>query len=245
MSHHSCFASEETERLLAANGLRDLDSAFRLGKPLDDLHERRAIRHDFKRVVRCELTGPEGVTRVYIKRQWRRGRLVPRPTDVRRGIGWKCTPIHEWHGLRTLQQAGFLVAEPLALFWRGWGLSRGAVVTRAVPPQYSLADLILGGDFERMSPERQAALIEGVADVVGRLHRAHISWRSMKAKHFYPEETAQGMWRMWLIDCEGVYTQATRHDCLREWGAFLRYISTRAPNLQEAFSSSYCVPAAL
>jgi hypothetical protein len=176
---------------------------------------------------------------VYIKRQWCRERWLPRPTDIRHRIAVKCSPIHEWRGLRILQDAGFLVAEPLAVYWKGWGFSRGAVVTRAVPPQYSLADWILSGEFEAMAPERRNHLIEAAAGVVARLHRARISWRSMKAKHFYPEETEAGSWRIWLIDCEGVYRWATRHDCQREWLAFLKYIAARTPALREAFLAAY------
>ena len=239
MSHHCCFASAEVERLLAANGLRDLEAAFRVGEPLDDLHEARARRHEFKRVFKFDLNGPEGVTRVYIKRQWRRERWLPRPTDIRHRIAVKCSPIHEWRGLRILQNAGFFAAEPLALFWRGWGFSRGAVVTRAVPPRVSLADLILSGEFEAMAPERRNPMIEAAANVIARLHRTHISWRSMKAKHFYPEEIAPGTWRIWLIDCEGVCRRATRRDCQREWRAFLKYIAARAPALREAFLAAY------
>jgi hypothetical protein len=239
MSHHCCFASDEVERLLAANGLRDVDAAFRVGEPLDDQHEARASRHDFKRVVKFDLHGPDGVTRVYIKRQWRRVRWLPRPTDLRHRIDVKCQPIHEWRGLHTLQDAGFHVAEPLALFWQGWGFSRGAVVTRAVPPRDSLADLILSGEFEAMDSQRRAAMIDAAANVIARLHRTHISWRSMKAKHFYPEETAPGTWRIWLIDCEGVYRRATRRDCQREWGTFLKYIAARTPGLRDAFLKAY------
>src|SRR5205085_9853670 len=117
--------------------------------------------------------------------QWSRDRWLPRPTDIRHRIGLQCSPIHEWRGLRMLQAAGFHVSEPLAVFWRGWGFSRGAVVTRAVPPAHSMADMLLSGELEQMDAAKRASLIDAAAKVVARLHRARISWRSMKAKHFY------------------------------------------------------------
>jgi hypothetical protein len=239
VTHHRCFASQEVEQLLSANGLADLNSAFELGEPLGDLHEGRASRHEYKRVVKLDLAAPDGVTRVYIKRQWRRERWLPRPTDIRHRIRLKCSPVHEWRGLRLLQGAGFCVAEPLALFWQGWGFSRGAVVTRAVPPQYSLADLIQIGELDAMAPQRRISLIEASAKLIARLHRARISWRSMKAKHFYPEETSPCNWRIWLIDCEGVYNRATRRDCQREWGVFLRFVTPRMHDLRKAFLAAY------
>lgn len=239
MSQHSQFASHEIERLLTANGLCDLEAAFELGEPLDVLHAARATRHQHKRVVRLDLNSPTGKTRVYIKRQWRRERWLPRPTDIRHRIALKCSPVHEWHGLRILKSAGFHVSEPLALFWQGWGFSRGAVVTRAVPPTRSMADLLLRGELQRMETRRLDTLIEAAAGVVARLHRARLSWRSMKAKHFYPEEVPGGKWRIWLIDCEGVYRRASRHDCRREWRNYLEYIQARAPGLQKSFVTAY------
>jgi hypothetical protein len=102
-----------------------------------------------------------------------------------------------------------------------------------------LADLVDSGELELMDPERRKLLIDAAADVVARLHRARISWRSMKAKHFYPEETRPGTWRIWLIDCEGVYTWATRHDCLREWNTFLKSVGQGGSAVQDALLAAY------
>ena len=239
MSNHCQFVSKEIARLLGANGIYDLDSVFRAGTAVDEEHERRATRHRFKRVVQFELKDATGSTTVYIKRQWGRERWLPRPTDIRHRIGLLCSPVHEWRGLHTLQAAGFHVSEPLALFWRGWGLSRGAVVTRAVPPTRSMADMLLSGELERMDAAKRDSLIAAAAKIVARLHRERISWRSMKAKHFYPEEFGGGQWRIWLIDCEGVYRRASRRDCQREWRTYLRYFTSRAPALQDAFLAAY------
>ena len=239
MSNHSRFASDEVERLLAANKICDLDSAFRVGDSLDEEHERRATRHATRRVVKVELKDLAGTTAVYIKRQWNRDSWLPRPTDIRHRIGLLCSPVHEWRGLRTLQQAGFHVSEPLALFWRGWGFSRGAVMTRAVPPTRSMADMLLSGELQDMDATKRDSLIKAATKVVARLHQARISWRSMKAKHFYPEDLGGDRWRIWLIDCEGVYRWASRRDCEREWRTYLRYFTTRAPALRDSFLEAY------
>jgi Lipopolysaccharide kinase (Kdo/WaaP) family len=221
MGSHARFASDEIAKLFATSGLRDLEDAFRVGVPLGEQHLRRATRHQNKHVVKFGMDGPDGPTTVYIKRQWRRQRWVVRPTDIRHRINLQCSPVHEWRGLRILQEAGFSVSEPLALFWSGWGLARGAVVTRAVPPPSSLADMLHNGELDSMPAEHRRALIDAAVEVVADLQKARISWRSMKAKHFYPERFASGVWRIWLIDCEGVYRWASRRDCAREWQTFL------------------------
>jgi hypothetical protein len=236
---HSQFASEEIAKLLRANGINNLDDAFSAGETVDQQHERRASRHHNKRVVRLDLKSPHGPVPVYIKRQWQRERWVPRPTDLRHRIGIQCSPIHEWRGLRILADAGFNVSEPLALFYRGWGFARGAIVTRAVPPRASMADMLLSGELQALDAERRESLIAEAACVAARLHRSRISWRSMKAKHFYPEDMGNGTWRIWLIDCEGVYRRASRRDCQREWNTYLRYFESHTPALQEPFTSAY------
>ncbi len=233
MSDRSQFASDGIAELLRANGLCSLDDAFHLGEVVDEQHRQRATRHENKRVVKFDLKGPSGTTPVYIKRQWRRERWIPRPTDIRHRIGLQCSPVHEWRGLRILQDAGFNVSQPLALFYRGWGFVRGAVVTRAVPPSCSMADMLLSGALQAMDIRRRDSLIEEAAGVAARLHRTRIAWRSMKAKHFYPEELSHGNWRIWLIDCEGVYRWASQRDRNREWKTFLHYFTTHTPAISE------------
>ena len=239
MASHSRFASDEVAQLLADNGICDLDSAFQVGDSLDVEHEPRATRHATRRVVKVDLKDSAGAKSIYIKRQWRRERWLPRPTDIRHRINLWCSPIHEWHGLRTLQAAGIHVAEPLAVFWSGLGYSRGAVVTRAVPPARSMSDLLHSGELEHMHSAKRGSLIEAATSVVAQLHRARISWRSMKAKHFYPEDLGGNRWRIWLIDCEGVYRWASRRDCNREWRTYLRYFTSHTPALQDAFLNAY------
>jgi hypothetical protein len=95
------------------------------------------------------------------------------------------------------------------------------------------------GELDAMAPERRTSLIEEAANVIARLHRLRMSWRSMKAKHFYPEETAPGTWRIWLIDCEGVSTWASRRDSRREWAEFLRFVTPRMLELRKTFLAAY------
>jgi hypothetical protein len=239
MSNHSRFASDEIEKLFAKNGLRDLGDAFRVGEYLTDQHYRLATRHKHRHVVKFDLAGPDGTISVYIKRQWRRERWLPRPTDIRHRIHLQCSPVHEWRGLRMLEEIGVNVAQPMAVFWSGWGLARGAVVTRAVPTNLSMADLLLSGKLLEMPTDRLNALIDAAVNVIIRMHQARISWRSMKAKHFYPEELRDGAWRIWLIDCEGVYRWASRRDCDREWKTFVETFTSHTSVLRKPFLAAY------
>ncbi len=240
MVNHREFASPQVAQLLEANGIHDLDSAFRVGEPLDEEHEGRATRHFNRRVVKVALRDESGATTdAYIKRQWKRDRLLPRPTDLRHRTRLLCSPVHEWRGLNTLQKAGFQVSEPLALFWSGWGFSRGAVVTRAVPPTRSISDLLYSGDLEQMDSAKRSSLIEAATRLIARFYKERISWRSMKAKHFYPEDLGSNNWRIWLIDCEGVCRRASCSDCERDWRSYLQSLAAHAPALHNAFIEAY------
>jgi len=239
MTNHAQFASGEIEALLAANGLQTLDDAFRVGQPLGHQHFHRATRHKNRRVVKFELEEPGGPTTVYIKRQWRRERSLPRPTDFLHRINLFCSPIHEWRGLQILEDIGMNVSQPLGVFWRGWGLAQGAIVTRSLPVELSMADLLLAGKLLEMPTERLNSLIEAAVDVVVRLQWHGISWRSMKAKHFYPEAMRDGSWRIWLIDCEGVSRWATRRDYKRQWNGFVETLTQHSPSLRKPLLAAY------
>jgi hypothetical protein len=90
-----------------------------------------------------------------------------------------------------------------------------------------------------MPNDRLNALVDAAVRVVVRLHQARISWRSMKAKHFYPEELRDGTWRIWLIDCEGVSRWASRRDCDRGWNAFVETFTSHTSALQKPLLAAY------
>jgi hypothetical protein len=60
-------------------------------------------------------------------------------------------------------------------------------------------------------------------------------WRSMKAKHFYPERLPSGQWRIWLIDCEGVHRRPSRREYERERLQFLASLAEISPALLREF----------
>lgn len=207
-----CFASCEAQSLLSTIGLVDLETAFTHGESLDGQYHLRATRHDHKQVVTLPIPSAQGTDRLYIKRQWRITRWVPRWTDLRRGVGLLSSPVCEWRGIHMMRSAGLNVPEPLALFWQGRGWSRAAVVIKAVPPVESLADMIERGDIAELSARDTAGLVDTIVAVFAKLDESQLAWRSMKAKHFYPEQLPNGAWSIWLIDCEGVHRSRLRKD---------------------------------
>lgn len=210
-----CFASPGAQELLTVHGLVDLSAALTLGQPVAERHQRRAQRHAHKQVVCLPIESAGGSDFLYIKRQTRRTRLVPRWTDLRRGVGLWSSPMCEWRGLHLLRSAGFDAAEPLGLFWSGRGWSQAAIVTRAVPPRLSLTDMILEGVITSFTAEERTSLVDAVWRVIAQLSNARLAWRSMKPKHFYPQPLGNRSWKMWLIDCEGVHARASSRDLHR------------------------------
>lgn len=222
---HRWFASAEVERMLAANELADLDAAFARGEPIGS-------RHPEKEVATLWLSASDGPQRVYIKRQWRLTRWIPRAPDLRHGRGWLSSPVREWRGLQWMQSAGLNVSAPLALFWHGWGLRRAAIVTQSLPPVPSLWERFTAPECDKITIEDFPSLAAALIDVIDRLHAAGLCWRSMKAKHVYPERLANGEWRIWLIDCEGVHRRPTRREYAREQRQFLASLLEVSPALE-------------
>ena len=210
------FASAAARALLEANGLLDLEAVLAAGDPLPGAPRRRS-----RDVRKATLSG--GGT-VYIKRQLGRGRLWPRMTEVLHGVAFQPVLQTEWDSIWRLRRAGLHAMEPLALFASRRWRSRHALVARAVPPERSLERLIWDGFLKRLPDAERRALAAAVAQVLNAIHGAGLTWRGMEAKHMYPEQLQDGAWRVWLIDCCGVYPGATDRDRRRDRWKLLHFM---------------------
>ena len=213
------YVSNEAEELLTAAGLRTIDDAFRIGDPLSGIRTLKGSRHTHKEVV-TETVGRAGSSfQIYIKRQWRRERFLPRWTDIRRG--GMSSPVAEWRGLMHIRAAGILAAEPLALFRRSRISTHSAIVTLAVPAKHSLNEMLDLGLVRSLPAGAAYYLVQAIVQTIGQLQSAGFGWRSMKAKHLYPEPTGECTWCIWLIDCEGIYPNASLHDQTKDRARFI------------------------
>src|SRR5262249_27739782 len=143
--------------------------------------------------------------RVFIKMQWGRRRLLPRLTDLKTGQAFQCLPQREWHGLVQFERLGLHVPQRLACFGEGSIHFRAAVVIRAVPPEHSIDDLLRRGLWHQLPAESRAAILDAVVKTVRSIHDSGLEWRSISSKHFFPQQTDDSAWKLWLIDCEGVH----------------------------------------
>lgn len=218
MAETAWFASELARHLLCDNGISTLEEAFSVGQPLEGSRRRLGSRHKHKEVVRVELFREGVAEAVFIKRQWRRDRWVPRPVDVLRGMAFHSVPFCEWRGLNALRAIGVDAAEPLALFQTRWSI-RSAVVTRAVIGASSLAEVLRGETA--LDPDDLPELSASVLAVIRRIQDSGYAWLSMKAKHFYPLLTLNGRFAISVIDCEGVYPGATLRERSRDYAGFV------------------------
>ena len=221
MAESIWFASERARDLLVENGLSNLEQAFCMGQVLEGSHRHLGSRHAHKEVVRLQLLREGAEEVVFIKRQWRRDRWLPRPTDIRRGMAFRSVPFCEWRGLTALRGIGVDAAEPLALFQAQWSV-RSAVVTRAVVGTSSLTELLR--NEMTLHHDAIAKLSESALHVIHRIQDSGYAWLSMKAKHFYPSPLLNGRFAMSVIDCEGVYPHASSREQGRDYSAFVRSV---------------------
>ncbi|HYW78093.1 MAG TPA: lipopolysaccharide kinase InaA family protein [Thermoguttaceae bacterium] len=211
------FGSRSALELLTANGLVDLDSVFGCGEVIP-------CRHKVKGVAVATLHDGERPVRVFIKKQWRRSRWIPRMPDLRFGKAFWSYPLCEWRGLLRFQEIGLDTAEPLALFRHRWHPCRAAVVTGAVPCEMSLREMIENGTLAGLDASARAALGDAIVAVIQRIHQSGLGWRSMNIKHFFPAREDDGRWRIWLIDCEGVHGRVTPYYIQRDRKEFVMTI---------------------
>ncbi|MBN1441449.1 MAG: hypothetical protein JXA90_02020 [Planctomycetes bacterium] len=216
MKERAYFASEETRALLQSNGLADLTSAFGAGRPVE------TSRHGHKEVAVAEARAADGQpVRLFIKRQWKLPRLLPRLGDALRGGMFQPDPVREWQGLQKLRSAGLKAAEPLALFCAPLGV-RSAVVTREVPAQRSLADWLSASRAGELADEEMRALAAATMATMRRIHDAGIGWKGMSPKHLFPRSDGRGAFEVWIIDAEGVHAHLKRRDERRDFRNFLK-----------------------
>lgn len=191
-------------------------------------------KHPHKDVLCFRDEGQLCRSTIYIKRQWAWDRRVPRWSDWRDGVAGDPDPVREARGLALLHEVGLSVPTPLRLLRDPQpGSPRAALLMSAVPAVRSLADWLSAGDVARLGPLERRALVVAIAGTVGMIHQRGLRWRSMKAKHLYPQLTTGGDWRIWLIDCEGVRPRATRRQRRRDRRLLLRTI---AGSSDEAFA---------
>lgn len=209
-------SSHEAWSLLAGSGLSNVDSIFAAGDPLGGHRATYGNRHVSRGVVRANLQNADDAQTVYIKRQWRRERWLPRWPDLRNGTAFLGMPAREWRGLSLLRSIGLDTAEPLAFYSAGWLSHRTAVVTRAVPVEKDLLELVDDGTIDGLRRDDRLRLAESIAEIMNRIHAAGMAWRSLEPKHLFPSREPDGRWRVWLIDCEGVRLRARRRHVLED-----------------------------
>ncbi|MBC7817466.1 MAG: hypothetical protein IAG10_11295 [Planctomycetaceae bacterium] len=225
VADHQLIASERARALLAGNGLTSLEAVFDCGDPLPGARETFGNRHPNRGVVHTTLHGDGTSLRVFIKKQWRHERWIPRWNELWDGTAFLAMPAREWRGLNLLRAIGLDTAEPLALFTGGRFSARAAIVTCAVPAERDLLEMIEAGHLDRLPAADRQGLAQEIAVVIQRIHGAGYGWRSLKPKHLFPLRQSDGRWRIWLIDCETVQTRPTPKQALRERRRFLEQLA--------------------
>lgn len=224
LAAHHFMGSERARALLAGNGLTSLESVFNCGDPLPGARETFGNCHPNRGVVHTTLHTDDGSLRVFIKKQWRHERWLPRWNELWNGDAFLAMPAREWRGLDLFRSIGLDTAEPLALFTDGRFSARSAIVTCAVPAERDLLEMIEEGHLDRLPTEDQQRLAEEISSVIQRIHGAGFGWRSLKPKHLFPQQQSDGRWRIWLIDCETVQTRPTPKQAARERSRFLEQL---------------------
>lgn len=210
-------ANPEIDSILTKIGLHNIDDVFDVGSPLEGQYEKLGNRHHNRDVRR--LTIQDTDIDLYIKRQWRPTRYIPRPIDIRTGL-WRSTPVNEWRGLHLLRSIGLNTAKPWALFKGALTDARSAIIIKALPVSNSL-DLLLREDASLFKDVAELEMLSrNISLVFMKLFSANMTWRSATAKHIYPEKSDSNNWKLYLLDCEGVHSNISSKDkkrCIRNF----------------------------
>ena len=220
-SGSAIYESAEAREIMHRSGLTNLDRLFSLTRLSVHGHRGRAV-------VPMALPGNEKAIPSFIKLNWGRRRVWPRMTDIKSGQFLKSFPHREWLGIERLRSIGLRVPERIALLRHGTLRFREAVVLREVPPPHSLHDMFANGRWDRLRKELQTELLVSVARTLGKIHEARLAWRGVCTRHFFPALAADGTWKLWLIDCEGVHRSQAEKDQKRDHRKMMKAMNCSA-----------------
>ncbi len=196
--------SEPAAEILRLNRIFGLDDIFRIAASATSRHKGRGV-------CPIELKAADGSHFVtYFKLNWGRPRLWPRMSDIKTGQAMQSLVLREWRGLEQAERHGFHVPERLGLFEEGLINRRAAIIIRAVPPKYSLSELIRNKDWLQRPEEERNCLVDQAREVLQRIDAAGLAWRGASTRHIFPDRQPDGTWKMWLIDCEGIHSRNSR-----------------------------------
>ncbi len=165
--------------------------------------------HDDREVRRVTLSGETGSRVFFLKRTFDVGlkegfwpRFVGKPT--------LSPPMHEWHALNALTEAGVNAPQAAACGEerRGGRPRRGFLLMEAIDYQYTLNDWLTVGfpKPKQLDEFERTTLMYAVGLALGKMWRAGIMWPDAKAKHVYAKQTRldapEAAWDVCFLDLE-------------------------------------------
>lgn len=215
------YESYAARRLLAQNGISDLDRMSELARGVTRRRKNRVVFQ-----VRLDHVAHGDPTDIYIKMYWGPRRFLPRVPELRSRQFWEPQPLREWNGIKRIADCGLNVPRRLAVFYRGLFSISAAVIVQGLPDSRSLWSIIQPESWAQVDRHDRKILREQVIRCLKIIHSHHLGWRGAAAKHFYLESGESFLGKLWLIDLEGVYRRPRVADHRRDIARLLKSIST-------------------
>ena len=189
------YIATEWQRTFELNGLRSFDDLWNLDAQWFEEPNRR--RGGWSGVARCELARPDGsVARVFLKRQENHiTRTLAHPI---RGVP---TFVREFNSIMRYRRCGIPTLTPVY-----FGVRRNAQDQRAVLMTEELTGFRSLEDFARewttLWPSMRREIVEGVAQLLRKIHSHHLSHNCFYPKHVFLRFGAGRLVETRVIDLE-------------------------------------------
>jgi len=190
------FASAEMEERLLVHKLHKLDQLF--GE--QDVIESACAEY----VSFCEQieTRKHQPFTVCVKRQTGRIPLIPPFSEFKDGIYKKPMPVRECEAIADLEGLGLNLPARLALLHEKGRQFRAALITRTVPAQQSIEQMMQNRSWASLGEEMQSAILDQVIANLHCIHEDGYCWKEVSLEKFYPVLQGNGSWLLWLSDLE-------------------------------------------
>lgn len=183
--------------VLVANGLADFDALWSL--PQDWFEPPNARRGGWSGVSRHLLKTPAGgEIGVFVKRQQDHGFR-----SLRHPLRGRPTFEREWHNIQAYRTCGVPTLEPVYFAWRRQaGHQQAILITRELEGFTTLLALQQQwAEQGRPSRRHRMALLDALAEMVGRMHGCGLQHNCLYPKHLFLREQGGG-WELRVIDLE-------------------------------------------
>lgn len=192
------FSSAEMEERLLVHKLHSLEQLFSETELQAQSEFTPSASECFTRQIETRKHQPFGVM---VKRHSGTIPLIPL-TELKNGLYKIPLPVREWEAIADLEGLGLNLPERLALFHSRERQFQSALITKAIPAQQSIYQMMCNRSWNSLGEEMQSGILDQLIANLFAIHEDGYCWQKVSLENFHPVLQGNGEWMLWLTNLE-------------------------------------------